>query len=198
MERGVRADSRKFNIHIFLYFDVFKPKKHRFFYDLPCNITFKDICAVQDQQHINVISGHHIGSFFDAFPGRDVNYRGRHHIHGSFFWIYTAPQKGLQRPFYLNQGPILYGGGCCLWMPPSTEGKCYLGHIYILYPATCHKVDPALHLGQGENKIQILHFHEFVYKDGKISHIFVSNNLCKNYLHTIDNPFCGRLSEIIK
>ena len=80
----------------------------------------------------------------------------------------------------------------------SSECECDLSHVHILQPAASHKVYLVLHLCQGEDHIQILHFHELVDQDGEISNVFFSCHRGDDHLDPINHARRRRSGEIVQ
>ena len=72
-------------------------------------------------------------------------------------------------------------------MTTPAKGQGDFSRVDIFYPTPRYQVYFVIHLGKGKNSVQIFHFHEFVNQDGKVTDVFIADDLGDDYFCAVDD-----------
>ncbi len=103
-----------------------------------------------------------------------------------------------QRLFNLGDGFAF--DGCCrgICVPPPAQAGGNIPHVNLRYSTTGHDVDLVLHLCDGKNGIDILHFDHFMNQKSKVGYILIICHAGKHHLDTVDVITGGCLDHIVQ
>ena len=98
----------------------------------------------------------------------------------------------------LNQGEVLYAGGCRGRVPPAPEQRNNRSDVYLRNTAPGDKIDPVIHAGQCEYDVNVLDIAEFMHQHGKIAHVPVDRNRRDANLYSLEIVTFGGKNQFVQ
>ena len=82
-------------------------------------------------------------------------------------------------------------------MAAAAHGRQNGAYIHIVNPAARHHINFIFHARNGENGVQVFHFHHFLHEKSKIGHVLFHRHARDDDLQTVYMVAGNRLNHIV-